>query len=477
MANNCKIFTPDEYVKELLDAVGYRTRLHGKSVLENSCGNGKILMEIVRRYILSCRETEISDERIKKGLETDIHGVELEPDNVVECKRNLDIIAEEFGIRDVLWNIIEGDYLRLQTEGQFDFVIGNPPYIVYRDIEEADRNYLRDTFSSCKRGKFDYYYAFIEKSVAELKANGKMAYIIPYSIYKNVFAENLREYIKPYVTKIFDYTYKKKFPGTTISSTILLLEKRSSGWFSYIDVTMETETVLDKALLRNKWTFDEKEISDRFHRFGDYFQVNNTIATLCNKAYVLNEYTREGRYYVLPDGDKIEDDLVKPAICNKMGRNGQNTAIIFPYYYSDGKLCHYSVEEFEERFPETTCHLMRYQEELKLRRADKSAEWFEYGRSQAISKICQEKLVMPSIISSKVNIRLEAEDVIPCAGFFITRNGQYTLQRAKKVLESQLFCDYLKQIGIFTTGKSRRLTVKDIAEFRFDDWGDMCGEY
>ena len=36
MANNCKIFTPEEYVEELLDAVEYREHLYGQSVLENS---------------------------------------------------------------------------------------------------------------------------------------------------------------------------------------------------------------------------------------------------------------------------------------------------------------------------------------------------------------------------------------------------------------------------------------------------------
>ena len=55
MANNCKIFTPEEYVEELLDAVEYRDNLYGQSVLENSCGDGNILMGVVRRYIVSAR--------------------------------------------------------------------------------------------------------------------------------------------------------------------------------------------------------------------------------------------------------------------------------------------------------------------------------------------------------------------------------------------------------------------------------------
>ena len=161
MANNCRIFTPTEYVNELLDAVGYKGQLYGKSILENSCGDGNILVEVVRRYIVSCETNNMTNEEIKSGLEQDICGVELEHVHAVSCKKNLDNVANSFGINGVSWNIIEGDYLRLNLDRQFYYIVGNPPYISYRDIEVEDRKYLKENFSSCKEGKLDYYYAFI----------------------------------------------------------------------------------------------------------------------------------------------------------------------------------------------------------------------------------------------------------------------------------------------------------------------------
>lgn len=470
MANNCRIFTPTEYVNELLDAVGYKGQLYGKSILENSCGDGNILVEVVRRYIVSCETNNMTNEEIKSGLEQDICGVELEHVHAVSCKKNLDNMANSFGINGVSWNIIEGDYLRLNLDRQFYYIVGNPPYISYRDIEVEDRKYLKQNFSSCKEGKFDYYYAFIEKSVNELEANGKMAYIIPYSIYKNVFARNLREYIKPYLHKIYDYTYKNKFPGITTSSTILLLQKRKSKHFKYIDVVQGEKFTINKNTLGEKWQFVSIKTLEGKYRFGDYFQVNNTIATLCNKAFLLEKYTKDQMYYILPNGDRIEAEIVKAAVSKKRGKSAYKIAIIFPYYYENNELRHYTEKEFEEKFPYATAHLMRYKEDLEKRAADENALWFEYGRSQAITKICEEKLVMPSIASSKINVSLEARDVILCAGYFVTQTGEYTLQQAKKILESQRFYDYLKQIGIFTTGKSRRLTVKDIADYTFENW-------
>lgn len=43
MNKKCQVFTPENYVKELLDGVGYTHELYGKKILENSCGDGNIL--------------------------------------------------------------------------------------------------------------------------------------------------------------------------------------------------------------------------------------------------------------------------------------------------------------------------------------------------------------------------------------------------------------------------------------------------
>lgn len=475
MANNCKIFTPEEYVEELLNAVEYREHLYGQSVLENSCGDGNILMGVVRRYILSCRADGRTDEEIRRGLERDICGMELEEKHAAKCRENLHAVATQLGIEEVKWNIIEGNYLHYSFNRQFDYVLSNPPYVVYRDIEQGERDYLKEHFTCCTEGKFDYYYAFIEKSMTELALYGEMAYIIPYSIYKNVFARKLREQIKPYVVKICDYTSEQKFPGITTSSTILVINKTPSINFTYIDQVTGIEIEVRKKRLPDKWLFMDyytmlkETLWKKKEKFGTYFDVNNTIATLYNEAFLLEGYTLNGEYYESETGDKVEAALVRPAVSKKK-RKQDKLHIIFPYKWENGVLTHYEDKYFRKQFPYATAHLLQYETKLGKRAVDKSAQWFEYGRSQAITKITQEKLVMPSIISSAVNVTEEDADTIPCAGFFITAKEGHTLAEAKKILESAEFYDYLKLIGIFTTGKSRRLTVKDIANYTFDNW-------
>ena len=72
MNKKCQIFTPENYVRELLDSVGYTQHLYGKRILENSCGDGNILTVIVQRYINDCLAKGFSRTKIKNGLSKDI---------------------------------------------------------------------------------------------------------------------------------------------------------------------------------------------------------------------------------------------------------------------------------------------------------------------------------------------------------------------------------------------------------------------
>ena len=75
---NCQVFTPYNIVVEILNQVGYIEKLYGKKVLENSCGDGAFLVEIVDRYIIDCLKQNFSKDKIIYGLENDIYGNEID---------------------------------------------------------------------------------------------------------------------------------------------------------------------------------------------------------------------------------------------------------------------------------------------------------------------------------------------------------------------------------------------------------------
>lgn len=81
-----EVFTPRELVLEMLDKLPEDTWLPEKTFLDNSCGNGNFLIEIIKK-------------KIEKGLTiiealNTTYGIDLMPDNVEDChQRILDIVG------------------------------------------------------------------------------------------------------------------------------------------------------------------------------------------------------------------------------------------------------------------------------------------------------------------------------------------------------------------------------------------------
>ena len=69
---NDQIFTPEQYVEDMLDRIGYVKNLTGKTVLENSCGQGNILVLIVRRYIKDAKMQGLSNEHIAQVVGSEL---------------------------------------------------------------------------------------------------------------------------------------------------------------------------------------------------------------------------------------------------------------------------------------------------------------------------------------------------------------------------------------------------------------------
>lgn len=466
----CQVFTPNDIVTKMLDEVGYTKNLYGKKFLENSCGDGRILCEAIKRYIHDCKSFDMNDNTIISGIESDFKGVEYSFDNYRKCIENISLLLHSYGYNDVNINIVNSDFLNLELTEQFDYIVGNPPYISYANIDTKNREFIRKNFDSCKVGKFDYCYAFIEKSLKLLAKNGKIAYLIPINIYKNVFAKELREMLKDPVYKILDYTKAKIFKNVLTSSSIIFC-KNSPGSFpclDYQDIGNNYRVIIDKKNLGEKWIFTNK-ITKNDILFSDYFLAATSVATLLNEAFIIKEY-EENSSHIIANGIFIEKDLIKPAASPKDLKIGLSSKIIFPYYYSDNKLQRIDEKTFIEKYPGAYSHLSKYRAKLNKRNSDKLSKWYEYGRSQALNNLNQKKLLLSFIVTNKINIYQLDEEDIPYSGIYIVPKKNKDLNFAKMILESKDFLNYVKEMGISVSGSSLRITANDIKNFDISKW-------
>lgn len=468
MNKKCQVFTPPNYVEILLNSVGYKHNLYRKKIMENSCGDGNILAIVVQRYIEDCKTNGLSRTKIKNGLSNDIYGVEIDPEQYKKCISRLDDIVKQNGIGEVKWNISCEDYLKKKESKKYDYVVGNPPYITYRELKNDNQKYLKNTFCSCENGKFDYCYAFLEKSLDSLSENGMMAYLIPSSVYKTVFGDAIRKKMLPYVEKVIDYTQVKVFKNALVKSSILVLNRgKNDSVIHYVDESSDIESVLNANDLGEKWVFSKVNQSGR--RFGDYFKVSHVVATLCNEAFVLKEWKNDEAHNYICDGFVLENQLVRDAISPKNMRTGHPEKIIFPYTYNKNhELVKYTEDEFANLFPEGYRYLSSFREKLDKRDSDSAAKWFEYGRSQALGHLDKDKALISTIISNEVVVYRLNRFTIPYAGMYITATtDQLSIDDAIDTLRSNAFLEYVKNVGIPVNGDSVRVTSKDIENFYF----------
>ncbi len=472
MNKKCQVFTPENYVKKLLDSIGYTKNLQGKKILENSCGDGNILVAIVQRYIDDGILNGLSEEEIRLGLSRDIYGIEIDQKQYEKCIKNLNGVLRKNSIKDVEWQVFNTDYLRWNENMIFEFIVGNPPYITYSELKKEEQRYVKENFITCQKGKFDYCYAFIEKGIQSLTQDGKMAYLIPSSIFKTVFGMNLRNFMKPYITSVDDYTQEKVFDEALVKSAIMVLDmQRENNVLYYRDVTLGTELEIPTGQLADKWFFTTDMIRGE-RRFGDYYKVSHVVATLLNEAYVLSEKEyEEMEKGVLCKNHLIEAAVVKGTATPRTLRYGKSEKIIFPYTYStEGKLIRFEDQEFEKKYPGAAAYLNEFREKLDKRKKDTIAKWYEYGRSQALAGLNREKLLVSTVITENVEVYKLEKECIPYAGMYIVAregNLEYTLDDAMRILRSEEFKQYVADVGIHISGSSLRITSKDIENYTF----------
>ena len=455
-----QVFTPVNVVKKMLRLIGYfGPKIFFSKIADIYCGDGVFLIEALKKYIKVCKSLNISSETIAKQCNNNFYGFEIDQTLVFSCRKNLNnVLYHETGLTVEWINIKCCNGLTEPISG-IGFILGNPPYISYLEMKKETRNQLRNHYVSCRHGKFDYSYAFIERSINCLSNDGKACIIAPSNIYKIEAAKLLRNYFYPYLSKIVEYIDNNPFKGKALTNpSISLFVKRKTDSYAYSGkcerkVKKTGDFTSDLGLFRFS-SFENK-------RFGDYFDIGCSIATLCNEAFIVNENTI--KY------ENLEASLLKNAISSKCVRYGVKNKIIFPYLFKNNSLVRLKENEFMSLYPNIYNYLSRFKKKLIQRDADKNAKWFEYGRSQAIYKMNKKKLLVSSILTNRVRVIELTENDLPYAGCYIIHKdgSEYSLEDAKNILTSKKLFEYLKKHGIKMNGNSFRFSCKILKDFKF----------
>lgn len=165
----------------------------------------------------------------------------------------------------------------------------------------------------------------------------------------------------------------------------------------------------------------------------------------------------------------MEAELTRPAFTPRTAKAGKPVWMILPYRIGEKSMNHrYAECEMKEKFPKAYAHLFKSRDALESRALDSSASWFEYGRNQGLDVVCQNKLILSTIITHRVFVYELKKGDIPFGGIVITANSdQCDLADAKAILESDAFYQYALNVGTRVNGVSVRITCKDIENYHY----------
>lgn len=164
VADHGEVFTPAWMVEAMLDLVKGETERIDSRFLEPACGSGNFLVQILRRKLATV-ELKYGKSDFERrhyalfGLMC-IYGIELLPDNIVECRANLlEIFAEYLGLSplDDLYraafyvlsqNLVHGDALTMRTRAEEPITFAEWGYLGKGRFQRRDFRFDNLTQSS-----------------------------------------------------------------------------------------------------------------------------------------------------------------------------------------------------------------------------------------------------------------------------------------------------------------------------------------
>ncbi|MBP3243763.1 MAG: N-6 DNA methylase [Bacteroidaceae bacterium] len=453
-----RVYTPSYIVSLILDFGGYSaSEILQKHVIDNSCGDGAFLVEIVKRYCSYFIQTNTNLQELKRELETYIHGIELDEKECIKCKENLEVVASTYGVNDVRWDILNADTLTIDNfNGKMDYVFGNPPYVRVHNLEE---NYERvKKFKFAEGGMTDLFIVFFEIGFKMLVDDGLMCLITPSSWLGSLAGKNLREYIlmNKNLSGVIDLEHFQPFEATTYTLISRFVKSRE---FRQIDYYTYDENEHDK-IFQDRLSYNEVKIKNSIYlsKRGKLELLRN-VKTSCSYHYV----SVKNGFATLADKIFIGDfSFTRGTIRILKASTGKWSRCVYPYDETGSPLSLSDFSKNEEVFE----YLSANKESLsKKRDIDDDKYWFLFGRTQALRDVSKMKYAINTMIKDLNSIKLE---VVPqgCgiySGLYILTDIDF--ETIRQIVNSLDFIEYIKLLKNYKSGGYYTFSSKDLEHY------------
>jgi hypothetical protein len=198
-------------------------------------------------------------------------------------------------------------FTEVMSNGGFDAIIGNPPYVVIQDKLRDDHiiEYFRNNYRVVLY-KIDLYHLFFEQGIKVLKETGKLGFITPSNYLSNNELVNLRNYILDNASiDIINVITGKVFKASVDTAVTILSKGKSKSQSLFIQSEWSTNSLKSKLVKKfnqdifyknTRQTFiATEEINIKVNNFalGELFNVNFGMQLRDRKQYKSDVITKD----------------------------------------------------------------------------------------------------------------------------------------------------------------------------------------
>lgn len=459
--NNGVVYTPPEIRRYITKEI--MNRSHIPLVIDPACGCGAFLISATQ---LMHQQYDVSYDEI---YEKYIWGCDIDYHSIEKCKILLEMLRyQDEGVSSKCkYNLIVGNALEVLAKkkylGKFDAVIGNPPYVRSKNIDDKLKESLKkwDVVS----GNVDLYIPFYQLGVELLNSDGTLGYISPNTYLQSVNGRALRNYLRNSKCnlRIINFKETQKFADATHYTCITFIyasNKDNEIKYAVCDGSLEDCTYTTYNISQYpdnmEWRFGNQEIDQMIYRIEhqpdklENYNIRNGLATLCNELFFFDIVKETKNYYIRKYNGKeykIEKDIcisiAKPNIMrNEADLVQKSEKAIYPYI--DGKII--PEEKFKTKYPNTYNFLAEYKSKLLCRdkgKIDDYPAWYAYGRTQGMNNQGT-KILIPYMADRGVAIISKDYDLLFYCGYAAFSEDVNLLKLLKIFIESDVFWFYIK---------------------------------
>lgn len=480
--------TPQPIVDALLDrAIGpeeQRLRESGQiadfTVCDPACGSGVFLISAFRRLVSAlevAKQAPPSLPEKRELLRRTIFGVDIDSEAVEVAKLGLmlelldgesrsSLAAEPTPLLETLdANVTHGNSLidfhfdalfpcelddpetldkvapygwagRLDADGGFNAVVGNPPYVRIQALAAYAPEQLKyfqspeAPYRSSRAFNFDVYMLFIERAIDLLRPDGVVAFVVPSRLASSMAATELRGLLgqRELLREVVSFGVQQVFPGRSTYVCLLTLSAATPDPHVTIEHVDDLEAWLTGVPGRRHqrdatefgappWAFATSEhaapildaLKTRFTTtLTEVADIFVGVQTSADKVfYIKNGTVADGVVsFIDKNGDEqtVEQAITRPALVDRklapfLTDPEPDALAIFPYEIEVGQRAQVmTAERLQDEFPLAWAYLNHFKDELAPPARSVSPvtpdTWYRYGRSQSLTKLDGDKIIV-----------------------------------------------------------------------------------